>query len=273
MKQHVKRMAVLIFAVLTVGSMSIPAFANAREVTETNHSQAAVQEPVSETPAPSSAESTPANPVEEIAATGAAEETAGPPAPQETPAPKGNLSLVDEVIDQNGASKQFVTLVSKNGNYFYLIIDRDEKGNTNVYYLNQVDERDLFDLMDEKEAAGLREDLAVETAPGQQAGTLPVNPQEEPEATTPGKKTGALILVLVFLAALGGGAAFFFLKGRKTKEAQAMIPDPDADYEEEDEADDDPDNYDFSEDDDFGVEEREEDDGDVHGNNDEEASD
>ena len=42
MKQYVKRMAVLLFVVLTVGSMSIPAFANAREVTETNHSQAAV---------------------------------------------------------------------------------------------------------------------------------------------------------------------------------------------------------------------------------------
>ena len=41
--------------------------------------------------------------------------------------PAGNLTLVDDVRKENG--KQFITMVSKNGNYFYLVIDRDKDGN------------------------------------------------------------------------------------------------------------------------------------------------
>ena len=69
--------------------------------------------------------------------------------------PNGNLSLVDDIGSATGEGQQFVTLVTKAGNYFYLIIDRDEKGNENVHFLNQVDEADLFSLMDEDEAAAL----------------------------------------------------------------------------------------------------------------------
>ena len=41
--------------------------------------------------------------------------------------PDGNLTLVDDFGSITGTGKQFVTLVTKAGNYFYLIIDRDEK--------------------------------------------------------------------------------------------------------------------------------------------------
>ena len=40
--------------------------------------------------------------------------------------PDGNLTLVDDFGSITGTGKQFVTLVTKAGNYFYLIIDRDE---------------------------------------------------------------------------------------------------------------------------------------------------
>lgn len=40
-------------------------------------------------------------------------------------------------------------MVTKNGNYFYLVIDRGDKGESTVHFLSQVDERDLFSLMDE----------------------------------------------------------------------------------------------------------------------------
>ena len=67
--------------------------------------------------------------------------------------PNGNLTLVDDIGAQTGQGRQFITLVTKSGNYFYLIIDRNDKGEENVHFLNLVDEEDLFALMDEKQVA------------------------------------------------------------------------------------------------------------------------
>lgn len=85
-------------------------------------------------------------------------ETVTEPVPEESPVgaftPSGNLTLVDdyykiEGIDENGnvASKQFLTLQSKDGNYFYLVIDRFG-ATENVYFLNLVDEADLMTLIE-----------------------------------------------------------------------------------------------------------------------------
>jgi len=38
--------------------------------------------------------------------------------------PSGNLTLVDDFSGETARDKQFMTVVSKNGNYFYIIIDR-----------------------------------------------------------------------------------------------------------------------------------------------------
>ena len=62
--------------------------------------------------------------------------------------PEGNLSLIDDLPETGG--KQFLTVETKGGNYFYIIIDR-AADSENVYFLNEVDEADLLALMDEPE--------------------------------------------------------------------------------------------------------------------------
>ncbi len=66
--------------------------------------------------------------------------------------PEGNLSLVDDIITESG--KQFITLTSRDGNYYYLIIDRSGNEDDNVYFLNKVDERDLLTLGNRAGATG-----------------------------------------------------------------------------------------------------------------------
>ncbi len=67
---------------------------------------------------------------------------------EETPdlpfTPDGNLTLVDDMEKED---KQFITVQSKNGNFFYLVIDRSGDAE-NVYFLNLVDEADLMALME-----------------------------------------------------------------------------------------------------------------------------
>ena len=71
---------------------------------------------------------------------------------------------MDDFGSAPAGGKQFITLVTKSGYYFYLIIDRDEKGNENVHVLNQVDEEDLFAPMDEAKVTEMKAGLAAEEA-------------------------------------------------------------------------------------------------------------
>ena len=152
--------------------------------------------------------------------------------PMEALTPDGNLTIVDDNGSATGAGKQFITLVSKNGNYFYLIIDRDDEGEQTVHFLNQVDEADLLSLMDEDAAAQYQESLEVETEPETPETAVP-EPVEEPEE----KSTNMLPIVVLLAAVLASGGGFLFLQMKKKKQAEQTKPDPDADYTEDEDDD------------------------------------
>ena len=60
--------------------------------------------------------------------------------------PDGNAALVDDF----GGNKQLITVTTKAGNYFYILIDRaNEDKKTAVHFLNQVDEADLMALIED----------------------------------------------------------------------------------------------------------------------------
>ena len=160
--------------------------------------------------------------------------------------PSGNLTLVDDFGERNGEGQQFVTLVTKNGNYFYLIIDRDEKGEETVHFLNLVDERDLFALMEDDEKAAYESQLAAEQAAREAAEKAAAEAasqtgesetqKTEDEPAKEGKKTNMapVLIIIVLMAAAGGG--WFFIQTKKKKKAESA-PDPDADYTDEDDED------------------------------------
>ena len=160
--------------------------------------------------------------------------------------PSGNLTLVDDLGVRNGEGQQFVTLVTKNGNYFYLIIDRDEKGEETVHFLNMVDERDLFALMEDDEKAAYESQMAAEQAAKEAAEKAAAEaasqtgesetqkPEDEPAKESKKTNLAPILIIIVLMAAAGGG--WLFMQTKKKKKAESA-PDPDADYTDDDEED------------------------------------
>lgn len=167
--------------------------------------------------------------------------------------PDGNLTLVDDIGASAGSGKQFITVESKNGNVFYLIIDRDDDGEETVHFLNQVDEADLLALTEDGQAAETpivctcTEKCAagdVDTScpvcksnMSECTGKEPVSEAEpEPEEPAAEKKGGAgmVLAVLLLLGAAGGSAAYFLVvKPKQGKKAPSALDDLDLEEEEE----------------------------------------
>ena len=145
--------------------------------------------------------------------------------------PEGNAALVDDF----GGNKQLITVTTKAGNYFYILIDRAAEGEQTVHFLNQVDEADLMALTETGEATKKPEvcNCTEKCEAGKVNTSCPVcattltgctgkeptpTPTEQPEE--PKEKGGnpGAVLALVLFVLLGGGAAFYYFKFIKPKQ-------------------------------------------------------
>lgn len=169
--------------------------------------------------------------------------------------PSGNMTAVDDVHQVNDKDmiedKQFITVETKNGNTFYIIIDRS--GDTeNVYFLNAVDESDLLALMEDEQKAAVtatctcttrcelgninadcavcskNKDNCISTTSASPAPKEEKQPEKKQNNTTP-------IIGLVLLALLGGGGAFYWFNIKNKKSSTKGTTDPNDLYEEDDE--------------------------------------
>ena len=160
--------------------------------------------------------------------------------------PDGNLTLVDDYHTNysDGSGQQFITLVSKSGATFYLVIDRNAKGQQTVHFMNLVDEADLLSLMEDEDAEAYtaeKEAAAQAAQERKQAEEDAKKAAEEAEASgseqTGGNKvtkyaaTFLGVLALVGLAA--GGGIYTFMKQKQKKQAEKEALDPDANYTED----------------------------------------
>lgn len=155
--------------------------------------------------------------------------------------PDGNMNLVDDYGSFEAGGKQFITVTTKSGNYFYIIIDRDDNGEETVHFLNLVDESDLLSLMEDDEVESYMNSQGMTTADKETeepektteetTETTTEEPKEEvteAEAGNKGKNVTG-IMAVVLLAAVGGIGGFMYMKSNKGKK-KVDAPDPDADY-------------------------------------------
>ncbi len=121
----------------------------------------------------------------------------------------GNMKTVD-LLYSKATNKQFITVQTRKGETYYLVIDYDKPLDKDgeqyeTYFLNLVDDRDLFGVVSKDE----------QPTPEPTATPTPkptAEPKPEAEKTTDSTAMMALVLLVVLIA---GGAAAFVLLGKK----------------------------------------------------------
>ena len=129
----------------------------------------------------------------------------------------GNAQLIDD--KENDDTKQFLTIQTKKGNTFYMVIDRSSN-TENVYMMSLVDENDLAEFLDETEDSKTEEEQKV-VIPETTTETTPAVEKETEEETTQKNTGGADIwklCTIVLAGGLGIGAVVVYLKYGRKKE-------------------------------------------------------
>ena len=158
--------------------------------------------------------------------------------------PDGNLEIVDDIVQED---KQFITVKSRSGAEFYIVIDRSHESD-NVYFLNQVDDVDLFALLEEDSSANcsckekctvgaVNSDCLVCRMDMKSCKGKVSEVKSEPISDSGSVKTekkSDIFPVILVVGVIGGGAVIGFLKLRKNKPKAAPAPDFDDDTDDDD---------------------------------------
>ena len=151
----------------------------------------------------------------------------------------GNMATRD-VLYSASTNKQFISVQSRNGQTYYMVIDYDkpiDEANEiyETYFLNMVDDRDLMSVLTDEEIVPTPTPQIIYVTPEPTAAPQPTQQPAEPEK----KKTDSsavLLLLLIVLLACGGFAAWYFMNQKKNTVPQ--LPEYDEDELEMDESED-----------------------------------
>lgn len=131
----------------------------------------------------------------------------------------GNGQLLDDITDDE--TKQFLTVQTKNGNTFFMVIDRS-RNSENVYMLSLVDENDLAEFLEE-EPEPVEEKKPAVIIEEPQPEPMAEEPRPEPEKA--GMNMGAVLTILVLGAGVVGGYYYFKILKPKREEEEAESED------------------------------------------------
>ena len=140
----------------------------------------------------------------------------------------GNMKTVD-LLYSKATNKQFITVQTRKGETYYLVIDYDKPLDKDgeqyeTYFLNLVDDRDLFGVVSKDE----------QPTPEPTATPTPkptAEPKPETEKATDSTAMMALVLLVVLIA--GGAAAFVVLEKKRDAQTRYNTELDDDDDEEE----------------------------------------
>lgn len=170
----------------------------------------------------------------------------------------GNASLIkSEQIIYNTEEMQFIAVTTKDGHVFYVLINYTaDNGQDNVYFLNKVDDYDLYALLyagDENKESNITPEQAAQAAENangrvtnhnstvtETAETL-TDSEDHSETFEQPKKNNMNNIYLLFgaIVLIGIGAAGFMLSKKKSK--SKAVPE----FEQEGNESDDDEEYDF----------------------------